>query len=413
MELLSGATLLDGRRVDVGVEGEFITSVSAAGSVRPGAGATVTDLDGFVLLPAPAEPHAHLDKALSADRAVNPTGDLMGAIAAWAQHRGTLSVDDYLDRARAAVRLAVGNGATALRTHVDVGTGVGVRGIEALVRLREELRHLIDLQVVAFAGFPLTGPEGAENRRVLDTALGFGVDLVGGCPALDPDPAGLIAHCLTVADSAGLPVDFHVDETVDPEVATLEVLARQVLDTGFSHGVVASHCVSLGMQCTATQQRVAALVAAAGIGVVTLPQTNLLLQGRGVSTATPRGLTAVGALGRAGVVVAGGGDNLQDPFNVLGRGDPLETAALLVAAAHLSPHEAYVAVSGAARHVMGLSPVEVAPGAPAELLAVKAPNVRCAVAGAPGTRRVWHRGALVATADHVVSVDERSPTSRR
>jgi len=35
---------------------------------------------GYLLLPAPAEPHAHLDKALTADLVPNPAGDLMGAI---------------------------------------------------------------------------------------------------------------------------------------------------------------------------------------------------------------------------------------------------------------------------------------------------------------------------------------------
>ena len=44
----------------------------------------------------------------------------------------------------------------------------------------------------------------------------------------------------------------------------------------------------------------------------------------------PRGLTAVRALLDAGVVVAAGADNLQDPFNPLGRACPFETAALMV-----------------------------------------------------------------------------------
>ena len=38
--------------------------------------------DGYLLLPAFAEPHAHLDKAFLAERVDNPTGDLMGAILA-------------------------------------------------------------------------------------------------------------------------------------------------------------------------------------------------------------------------------------------------------------------------------------------------------------------------------------------
>ena len=95
--------------------------------------------------------------------------------------------------------------------------------------------------------------------------------------------------------------------------------------------------------------------------------------------------------------MAAGGDNLQDPFNLVGRGDPLEAASLLVAAGHLQPDEAYHAVSVSARAVMGLPPVAVEAGAPAELLAIRAATVREAVALAPADRIVFHRGAVVAS----------------
>ena len=45
------------------------------------------DLSGYVLLPAPAEPYAHLDKALTAARVQVQAGDLGAAIEAWHEHR--------------------------------------------------------------------------------------------------------------------------------------------------------------------------------------------------------------------------------------------------------------------------------------------------------------------------------------
>ena len=105
-------------------------------------------------------------------------------------------------------------------------------------------------------------------------------------------------------------------------------------------------------------------MARAGISVVTCPGTNLHLLGRGVRTATPRGLTALEALLDAGVLVAGGGDNVQDFFHPLGCGDPLQTAALLVLAGQLDVQTAYRLVSENARAVMGLPAGGVAPGAP-------------------------------------------------
>jgi cytosine deaminase len=112
--------------------------------------------------------------------------------------------------------------------------------------------------------------------------------------------------------------------------------------------------------------------------------------------ATPRGLTAVAALERAGVTVAGGADNVRDPFNPVGRADPLETASLLVMAAHRQPARAWEMVSTGARSAMGLEPVRIEPGAPAELMAIPAASVGEAVAAAPGDRLVVHRGRVVA-----------------
>jgi cytosine deaminase len=132
------------------------------------------------------------------------------------------------------------------------------------------------------------------------------------------------------------------------------------------------------------QQAVAGRVAAAGIGVVVLPHTNLFLQGRAHQTSTPRGLAPVDVLRRAGVTVAAGGDNLQDPFNPVGRGDPLETAGLLVMAAHQLPDDALDTVSRAARAVMGLAD-------DGDTVLVRAATVREAIAFGPSGRVVRRR----------------------
>ena len=84
------------------------------------------------------------------------------------------------------------------------------------------------------------------------------------------------------------------------------------------------------MQSVARQDEIAAVVAAAGISVVALPHTNLFLQGREQQQSMPRALTAVKAQRAAGVNVCAGADNLQDPFNPMGRGAPLETGSLML-----------------------------------------------------------------------------------
>jgi cytosine deaminase len=228
--------------------------------------------------------------------------------------------------------------------------------------------------------------------------------VVGGAPFIDPDPLGATQVLVEAAAEHGVRIDLHTDETLDVGVLTLRDYAELVASYDGAVGAAASHCVSLGMQPEHVQREVADAVARAGMSVITLPQTNLFLQSRGMTTASPRGLTAISTLRAAGVNVAGGADNLQDPFNTVGRADPMETAALLVMAGHLHADEAYELVTSGSRIAMGLEPGSVAPGSPAELLAVDATSVREAVASAPGTRRVFHEGRLVASCEHVVRV---------
>jgi len=390
--LLTGATLADGSVADLALTGEVIASVHPAGAANPDSGEQVLDLTGYVLLPAFAEPHAHLDKAYTTEDVGSLDGTLAGAITAWRSYRRQLGIDEIAARARAAALRALAHGVTAIRTHTDVAEGIGTRGVEALVKVREDLSAVLDIQVVAFS-HPLSGPGGTQNRRLLEAAVEAGTDLVGGAPHLDPDPAESLAYCLRLAESAGLPVDLHMDENLGERLDLAE-LARMVSD-GFAQPVTASHCVSLGMAPVTVQDEVAAAVARAGISVITLPMTNLYLQSRERACASPRGLTAVRALLRAGVTVAAGEDNVQDPFNPLGRTDPIGTAQLLVLAAHLDPHEALELVSSGARTVLGLPCVQIEPGAPADLVAIAGSSLCEAMATATEDRVVIRRGRVV------------------
>jgi cytosine deaminase len=339
-----------------------------------------------LLLPAFAEPHAHLDKAFLAERVDNPTGDLMGAILAMERARDSITLDDTIERAERAARLMLANGCTAIRTHVDLTLAGRLMSVAALIDVRERLRDLIDIQVVALCAWPSIGPEGADQRALLRDAVEMGIDVIGGCPHLETDPVAANDSLLAIAADAGLPVDFHTDETLNPSMLGLEDLAERVVATGFPHGVAASHCVSLAVQSEHRQQEVAEKVAAAGISVITLPHTNLFLQGRDCQVAMPRALTAVKALKAAGVNVAAGADNLQDPFNPVGRGDPLETAGLMIMASHVLPDDALTMVTTAARRAMGLPATD-------DLVAIRACTVREAIAFGPTDRTLVRHGS--------------------
>jgi cytosine deaminase len=407
--VLRDAKLHDGRHVDVHVAGGVISAVVAAGGPPVDAG-EIVELDGRLLLPAMVEPHAHLDKAGTADLAPNVTGGLLGAIDAFvaASDRGVFTFEGMVERARQAIEHLMLAGVTAIRTHVNVGAEIGTMHLRAVRAAAVAFAGSIDLETVALMHSPITGVEGAGHRRALAEALSEGVDAVGGCPHLDTDPAAAVDVLIDAALEAGIGLDLHTDETLNPDMLTLRIVARRVQERAFGQRVAASHCVSMSVQPLGLQRQIASEVAAAGIAVIPLPQTNLYLNGQQHPESTPRAIAPIAVLRDAGVLVAAGADNLQDPFNPVGRADPLHTAALLVTSAHQQPDDAYGHVSNDGREAMGLRRITFAVGDPADFVAISATSVRAAIAEAPADRIVLRGGCVVAR-----TVVERSVLGRR
>jgi cytosine deaminase len=389
LTLLRSATLPDARVVDVRLDGDTVAAIEPPGRLAvPTDPAEMIDLDGFVLLTAPAEPHAHLDKALSWDDIRPPMGDLELAISSWRAYAETMTVDDVADRARAAALALLRNGTTAVRSHVDILLGPEpLRGAEALVRVRAELSELIDIELVA-----LTSHE--TPAEVIHAALDLGIELVGGAPHLAPDPLEFMHRLLAIAEIRDVGVDLHTDESLDGPL-TLGAYARAVRNRAPGTSLSAGHCVRLGTLAPVDLDPIIADVVASDIGIISLPGTNLYLQGWKHPVSTPRGLTALRPLIDAGARLGAGADNVRDPFNPMGRSDALETASLLVTAGHLSCDEAGHLITGGARSVMRLATAGAVVGARAEFLAVRGGCLAEAFATAAPDRYVIHRGRLV------------------
>ncbi|GGL74218.1 hydrolase [Streptomyces fumigatiscleroticus] len=367
--LLCGARLTDGRTVDVRLGGGRIEAVGTAGSLAPG-GASGTgarvDLTGYLLLPAPVEPHVHGDTALTADAG------------------GPVSYDpaDVQRRVTEAALLQLGHGATALRAHVRVGDVQGLGALAAVLRARRTLGGLAGLTTVAMPRV-LTGAAGADGLAMLRDAVKMGASVVGGCPDLDPDPTGYVEAVLEVAAEHGRPVDLHTDAGDPARLARLAAMAG-----GLRPGVALGPCGGLGRLPAEVASRTADQLAAAGVAVVCLPQG-------GCGGADRRGTAPVRLLRAAGVRVAAGSGALRDVANPVGRGDPLEAAYLLASRYGLRPEDAYDTVSTSARAVLDLPEVRLEAGFPAELLAVRGDRLGSALSLAY-SRIVVHRGRVVA-----------------
>src|SRR5687768_12168983 len=135
--------------------------------------------------------------------------------------------------------------------------------------------------------------------------------------------------------------------------------------------------------------------ARAGIHVIALPLSNLYLQGRDSGL---RGVAPVAELLAAGVNVACGSDNVQDPFMPMGNADPLLAAQVLGLAAHLSDTRVLLdTVTWRAARAMGLDagPDWCRAGAPASFAVTDCGADDDPVARLPSRPLVVREGRIV------------------
>jgi cytosine deaminase len=357
-----------------------------------------TDLAGALVVPGLVDAHQHLDKSRTIASVPNPRGDLEGAVIAFRAYAATMTRADILRRAEQTVAASSARGTVALRSHANVDPETECRGVEALVEVRERWRDRIRLQVVAFLSG--SAPGSPKAREWLASGLAAGADVIGGTPARIADYEPFLDLLFAAAERSGLPIDLHLDEHLDVNNLHFEAVIRRTRAHAMQGRVVASHSCALAALPPGEAQRIIDGLAAAGIGVITLPAANLFLQGREAERLAPRGLTRVNELSAAGVTVACASDNIQDPFVPTGSGDMLEIARWTLLAAHLGSHElarAFDMASVNPARLLGLeNDYGLRAGARADLLITDADDAAGLVAGGALARTVLFGGVLVA-----------------
>ncbi len=118
---------------------------------------------------------------------------------------------------------------TPAPSHVDV-CDPQLRALRALIDLREEVRGLVDLQLVAFPQQGILAFEG--GRELMRQAAALGADVVGGIPHYEltrEDGVESVRFAMALADEHGLRVDIHCDETDDDYSRFVEVMAAETI----------------------------------------------------------------------------------------------------------------------------------------------------------------------------------------
>ncbi len=301
------------------VENGLFSAISP--DLLPKPGEEVVDLGGKLLLPPFIESHVHLDTCLTAgDPVWNMSGTLFEGIECWSKRKEKLSKQDIRDRVNRAVRLYAAHGVQHIRTHVDV-TDPSLVAMETMLELREELRELVDIQVVAFPqeGI-LSYPNGQELMR---RAVELGADVVGAIPHFEftrEYSVESLNFALQLAADHDKLVDVHCDEIDDEASRGLETVAARALELGLYDKVTASHTTAMHSYNNAYVVRLMRLLKMSRINFVSNPLVNTHLQGRMDTYPKRRGITRVKELTAEGINVSFGHDDIFDPWYPMGTG---------------------------------------------------------------------------------------------
>ncbi len=318
--LVKQANLQDGRKgVDIACLDGKIVAVDAK---IDGAAREVVDATGRLVTPPFVDAHWHLDAALlHGNPYYNETGLLYEGINAWLTIKETATVETYKARVRRALAWAIANGLLYIRCQTDI-CDPQLRQAQALVELRDELRPFIDLQLVAF---PQDGYLRDPNAvSLMQRALDMGLDVVGGIPDYElTGPLGFeaIRQLCELADTRGLLVDMHVDQTPDPQSRQVEAITHEAIRLGLGSRVSASHCVSMFNFADYYAEKLIAQIAQSGMNICVQPLTAATCWGV---------MTRVGQLYDAGVNIALGQDCVMDPWFPFGKCDMLDVAHMAI-----------------------------------------------------------------------------------
>ena len=298
------------------------------------------------------EPHAHLDKCFTAGAFPNPEGTIAGAMASNRRESEQRSAEQVLERGERALERAWRHGLRAIRSHIDSGGPATRPSWEALLELRRRWAGRVELQLVALV--PLahwSSAEGEELARWVADRGGLLGGVLGppyGRLRSDRDALGAL---LGLAERLGTGVDLHVDEADDQPGRGVTLVVAVAGERRCGVPITCSHAASVALLGTRRLERLAEQLAALGIAVVALPLTNLWLLGRRPErTPLLRVQAPIRSLQRAGVLVAMGSDNVQDPWYPGGDFDPIELLRLAPLTSHLWPAQR-----------QGLAPLTTAP----------------------------------------------------
>lgn len=347
-----------------------------------------------LLLPGLIEGHCHLDKTLWGQawwrNEVGPT--LMDRIENEKATRRAIGMD-AMRQGRALCLAHLAAGTTRLRSHVDIDEESRLTHVEQLLALREEMRGVMEIQLVAFPQSGICRTKGVEEW--LEEALRLGCDVMGGLdPSLiDRDPVRHLDIVFRLAARHAKPVDIHLHEPGELGAFSMELIAERTRAHGMQGRVTISHGFALGDVAAPRADALLAMLAEAGVALCT-------------SVPPSRAVPPLKRARELGVTVFAGNDNIRDTWSPFNAPDMLARAAMVGLKYELRRDVdlaiALDCVTCEAARACGFADHGLHVGARADLVVVDAATVAEAVVTRRPPRLVISHGRIVARGGEVV-----------
>jgi cytosine deaminase len=384
--VLRDVRLPSGCAADLRITGETIAQIGT-GLAEGHAPGEILDGRGHLVLPGLVDGHIHLDKTLTGlPWMAHPAGPTRQSRIE-TERRMRASLPPVAGRASSLVRQCIAHGTAAIRTHVDIVPEIGLAHLHALLEVRDRFAEHVLIQIVAFPQVGVVSCPG--QAALLDAALAEGADLVGGIDPMtfDGDAEGQLDVLFEIAVRHGAGIDVHLHDAGAAGLAEITALAERTRVHGLAGRVTASHGFCLGAASEPDFDRVAGLMADAGVSLAT--------HGGGASPLPP-----VKRLRERGVEVFAGNDDVRDPWSPYGDGDMLERAMLLAWRSGFRTDAdlgvALECASAAGARALGLQGYGLAPGCRADLYTLDAQTPAEAVVSRPRRSLVLKGGRVVA-----------------
>ena len=380
--------------VDVVIDAGRIAAIEAPGVA--GDAIRSLDVEGRYVSPGFVETHVHLDKSCILERCRAREGTLAAAIREVAAAKAAFTTGDVRARATRTLERAILQGTTRMRTHVEVDPGIGLRGFDGVLALVDAYRFAIDLELCVFPQEGLTDNPGTEELLV--EALRRGARVVGAAPYVDRDPHGQIDRIFAIARDFDVPIDMHLDFTLDVSKMDVEYVCAKTREHRYEGRVAIGHASTLSALAKERFDAVAKMLADAGVAVTVLPSTDLFLMGRGVEANVPRGVAPAHRLVDAGVEASLATNNVLNPFTPYGDCSLVRMANLYANVAQLGQPEelalCHALVTERAARILGVDDHRVAAGAPADLVVLDCAGAAQAVAELAPVLYAFKRGRM-------------------